>query len=64
MFILGISLTGGAAKPTPIVLCTFPLRIVRISANHKDAVWDYGVISKVKCISVAITGLCVDFFLC
>lgn len=64
MFILGISLTGGTAKPTTIVLCTFPLGIVRISANHKDAVWDYRVTPKVKCISVAIKGLCVDFFLC
>jgi len=53
----GTSLAGGSAKPRTIVCCTFPLEIVRLCANHKDSACDYRAISKVKCISVAITGL-------
>lgn len=62
MFTHGASLAGGSAKPTTIIRCTFPLRIVKVSANHKDAVCDYKATAKVKYTSVTIIGLCVGFF--
>lgn len=62
MFAHGTSLAGGSAKPTIIICCTIPLRIVRVSANHEDAVCDCRDFTKVKYVSVAITGLCVFYF--
>lgn len=62
MFTHGISLAGGSTKPTTIICCTFPLRIVKVSANHKDAGCDYRAISKVKYVSVANKRTMCGFF--